>query len=255
MKTLKKTSTDIRWKAFITSVGKYQKVIAIYFSKQVQDYIDYIENNPQMFSWIKEVTLEKFKKISDEDMDGMIDDIIEFTMEAFIQWQNFTEKDIQKDITTWVSFDIDNTDAKDWAKVNAGLLIRWINETTQEEIANLIEKAIEEGLSMFEVSQRIKDKFQQYTEYRASLIANMEISTAFAEGKKIQLEKYQNYFNTTWYKRNQDQWDSAVRSDHADNTEEWWIPADQLFKATQTLHEPHSFNCRCVVSYRLTKPE
>jgi hypothetical protein len=83
----------------------------------------------------------------------------------------------------------------------------------------------------------------------------METATAFAEGKRVQFKKYQDYFNVEGWKRNIDQGDGSVRNEHAENTAEGWIPANQLFKATQTQREPHSFGCRCTTDDRLTKPE
>lgn len=251
MKNLKKTTTaDLRWKEYIKVFAKAIWVFAKYFDKQVQDYIDYIENNPQMFSSIQEL-----KKMTTEDLNNSIDDIIKVLVEWHIAWQKFAEKDIQKEITVWISFDITDENALEWANDNVWKLISWINETTQEEIMLLITNAIQDWKTIKETSALIKEKFTQYSEYRASLIATMEISNSFAEWRSTQFNKYEKYFWSEWFKRSQTQWDDKVRLEHVANQEEGRIPANQLFKATWTLHEPHWFNCRCVVAYRLTKPE
>jgi hypothetical protein len=48
MKPIKKT-TDQRGQKFLDIRDKLKPVIVEYFSLQVQDYIDYIDNNPQLF--------------------------------------------------------------------------------------------------------------------------------------------------------------------------------------------------------------
>lgn len=47
---------------------------------------------------------------------------------------------------------------------------------------------------MSTIKQEIYDKFLQYTEYRANLIAVMEMGNAFEQGKKAQFERYQSHF-------------------------------------------------------------
>lgn len=250
MKKLKKSiSSDIRGKEYIKILANAVNVFAKYFDKQVQDYIDYIEQNPQMF-----ITVQKMKKMSNEDLNIMEDEIVLNLSLAFLSWNEFQDLETQKELTVWVSFDLDNKYAIDWWKENTGKLIKWINETTQEEIQKVISDALENGKTSKETIQLIKDKFLQYSQYRASLIANMEVSNAFAQWRKIQFWKYQKYFSSEWWKRSQTQWDDTVRATHVANQAEWRIPANQEFKATQTLCEPHWFNCRCVVAYRLTKP-
>jgi hypothetical protein len=106
-------------------------------------------------------------------------------------------------------------------------------------MAELIVKAIDQGLTAKETTAKIYEKFGQYNEYRAALIANMEVSTAFAVGKDAQFQKYEQEFDVKGWKRNVDQGDGSVREDHAANSDEGWIPRDQLFAATQTMYEPH----------------
>lgn len=254
MKKLVKTKvTDIRGKEFIQSVWTLKDVIARYFKIQVKDYVDYVRNNPQMFVTVQEFK-KSFKKVSDENYNEIVTEIVDVTVWAHIQGQNFTEQSVQKEIDIGLTFNINNDRAKEWAANNAWLLIRGIDQTTQEEISNIISDSIDKALSLDETAKIIDEKFAQYSEYRASLIANMEIATAFAEGKDSQFSHYQKYFQIEGYKSNYDQGDGNVRPEHRENTLEGWIPYNQKFAATDTLREPHDFNCRCVTRNRLTKP-
>ena len=264
MKKINK-SWDLRGKEFTSTVAAFKKVATKYFELQIQDYLSYIDWNPQLFIGVSEnseneihqveVLLDKMKKISAEELETIVEEFVNVHVTWYVAGQNFSEKKAQSEIPVWVSFDIDNSEAISWAKVHAWEMIRYIDETTQKEISKIISDSIENWNSVDLLKTKIYTKFWKYNETRAALIAQQEISIAFAQGKRIQYEKYSNYFNTVWWKRNMDQWDSAVRDSHEENTLEGWIPADQAFKATQTQDEPHWFYCRCYVDRRLTNPD
>ena len=250
-----KTSSEIRGKEFTKAIWEFQKVTIKYFNLQIQDFLDYIDGNPQLFFEVIDFSkIQKFNKISNEDLDEVLNDFISIHVTWYITGQKFTDKSIKSDIIIWVNFDIDNTEAIEWAKVHAWEMIKYIDESTQEQISGIITKSIENWDSIETLKNKIYTKFWKYNETRSALIAQQEISIAFAQWKKRQFQKYSDYYNTVGYKRNIDQGDSAVRWTHADNTAEWWIAADQEFKATGTQEDPHDFNCRCVVEYRLTDP-
>ena len=133
--------------------------------------------------------------------------------------------------------------------------MKQVNDTTKDEVRTLFSKAWEENWSVSDISSAIEEKFTQFSKYRASLIATMEVANAYEVGKKDQFALYQNYYHFDGFKRSQTQHDSGVRYTHALNEIEGWIPEKQLFSGTETDHAPHGFNCRCVTLRSLLPPE
>nr|DAU58309.1 MAG TPA: hypothetical protein [Caudoviricetes sp.] len=76
---------------------------------------------------------------------------------------------------------MNNQTAKDWAAQHAGELITGVNETTKKEISALLNKAINNGLSKKELADQLQTSFA-FSRYRANMIANNEIGTAYIQG-------------------------------------------------------------------------
>lgn len=82
---------------------------------------------------------------------------------------------------------------------------------------------------MQDIVTRITEKFSQYSEYRANLIAVMETGMAYEQGKKQQYQEYANKFGVTGYKKSFTQGDSRVRPTHQENAAAGWIRATEMF--------------------------
>lgn len=232
---------EIRGKEYTKLFIKFSELWAWYFNKQVDEYLLYVENNPQLFVEMrKAATGDEFMKKNIEQLANI-----------YMLGMTVQEKTIQDDIAVGLSFDIKNEDAIAWAETRVGELIKWVDETTQKEIQSIIESAFTNGKSMNEIKDEIFAKFIQYSEYRASLIAVMETGNAYQQGKKAQFWRYQEKFGVVGFKRSKTQGDSNVRPTHIQNQLAWWIPANQNFPWTWTDDAPHGFNCRCNVTYSI----
>lgn len=161
-------------------------------------------------------------------------------------------KDLSIDLQTAIS--ITDEFALDYAVTRGGELISQVTETTRKQVGALVEKALKEGRSKKYLANEIYKKFDQYNEVRSALIAQQEIALAYGSSKSEQFQDFAGRFNQQGRKRSQSQNDAKVRPEHYDAQLEGRIPANQPFNSTGTMHEPHGYNCRCVVAYRLFKP-
>lgn len=210
-----------------------------FFKNQAQEYI----NN-----------LEQIKKTQ-----SSLDDLEKLFAKVFSLWMKEWEEETALDLLRiWVKpleLDLlDNSFEVQYAKENAWKLIKWINETTQKEMAKLISDWIEKSLPINEIGKSIKEKFSSYSLYRSTLIANQEVSMAYEQGKKRNFEAMSKNMGVTWFKRSVTQHDDWVRETHKINEKDWWITANKVFSWTWTDTAPHWIWCRCYVTRSLTNP-
>ena len=224
-----------RWQKFFKSHAKFAKLWSDYFINQTEKFI----KNHYTKQQIKKET-HHFEK-----------DLIDVLFFVYSLWSELINKQINWQIMFWISFDIDNTLALEYAKTRAWELILKSDKTTQKEVSKIINAGLERNLPAKEISKIIRRRFKKYSYYRASLISTMELSNAYEYGKLKQFEKYTNHFWVSWYKKNVDEADSNTRESHRQNTLDGWIKASELFSWTQTSHAPHWFNCRCNTLYSL----
>lgn len=165
-----------------------------------------------------------------------------------MEWQDAA---VKEQLAVGLSFDIRDEDALSWARTKVGELIKGVDATTSEEIRKIVEDALKERKTMKEVKEAIREKFLQYSAYRSSLIAVMELGNSYEQGKKAQFSRYADRFGVDGFKRSFTQGDSSVRPTHKQNADAGWIPASRLFPGTNTDTAPHGFNCRCNVQWSL----
>lgn len=189
----------------------------------------------------------------------IIKDILEG---IYINWQLFMKDQLDSQIIgptlLWfdsVTFDISTTNAKQYAELRAWDLVSGINENGKAEIKWLVDKAIHEWWTKAELTSQIQDTFDNFTKSRSELIAQQEVALAHWGGKFTQFKETCSLYWITWWKKAYTESDDKVRATHIVNADAWWIPADQEFPWTWSMHEPFGYNCRCRTVYRMFKPE
>lgn len=220
-----------------------------YFDDQIDTYLDQIESlalqktldEQALLDYIAEIEklLEKIAKVGQ----------LKVTWQVKDELQSLAVLDFE------VSLTIDDDIAKDYALNRWGELIKAINATTQKQMGELINKAMDEWRSKGYLAEQINTKFKQYNEIRSALIAHQEIALAYGNSKRLQFTQHAGEFQQVWRKRAQTQNDGQVRPEHYQNQEDWYIEADKAFSGTGDMNEPFWRNCRCTVSYRLFKPD
>lgn len=228
-----------RGKKFKLIHYKFTKAWSKYFKENLKDYIK------QRYS----------KRQIKKEESSFQKEVLDYLILVFILGQENSNEEIKIQTMFWISFDIDNSDALEYAKKRAWELIKEVDKATRENIGIIINSWIDSNLPAWEISKRIFRRFHEYSSFRASLIATMELSNAYEIWKKKQFEKYTEHFWTTWFKRNVSEWDSSARESHIQNSRDGWIESDKLFSWTNTMHAPHGFNCRCDTVYSLFKPD
>ncbi len=239
---------DIRWDKYITRFKQFRNTFRNYFKKQVEDYIKQVDNMAEFQYDIKKF---KLKKLNQEERIEAITDELE---KIVILWNTSINELALEELSPEQILAIDSKSAREFARTEAWRLIRWINETTEKLVQQIIDKWLEKQLSKKWIKEMIADRFRWFAERRATLIARQEVAMAFEKAKNDQFKKYEKEYWIEWYKRAQTQQDEKVRPSHSQNQADWWIPRNQRFSWTWDMHAPFGFNCRCVTSYRLRKP-
>lgn len=176
-------TAQTRGKAYARLFGRFVKLWNARFSRQADEWAAYLENNPQLFVGLR------------KDAEGDFETDLEKQMaEAYRLGMEWQDKSVQEQLAVGLTFDIRNEDALAWARTKVGELIKGVDATTAEEIRKLIEDALKERKTMAEVKQAIHEKFLQYSAYRSSLIAVMELGNSYEQGKKAQFQRYADQF-------------------------------------------------------------
>lgn len=150
---------------------------------------------------------------------------------------------------------LDNKDAIEYAKNHAWELIKQIDETTKNEMQDLISESLENSLNINQIAEKIKEKFDKYSTYRASLIAQQETAIAYSSASRKQNDNFTKKLWIVGWKRAVTQKDSNVRQTHLINEADGRIPKNQVYSWTGDDNSPFGFFCRCHIEYSLVNPE
>lgn len=205
-----------------------------------------------------------FKTVEGEKVTSFFDIIAGLLEKIYILWQEIG-LGIVKDETKLIeavavldfglSFEIAPNRAVTYAKAQAGELVKNVSDNIKKEISNIVAKSLQGWRTQNELATVIYNSFWQFNAVRSKLIARQETALALSWGKYNQFVESATKYNTTGRKRAITQKDGKVRPEHVANEDAGRIPADQPFPWTNTLHDPHDYNCRCVTDLRVFKPD
>lgn len=239
---LQKTESKEYSEIFVEFVELFKK----YFEKQALLYIasldnlEILEKNDSSEDFLKKLgeLLEKIYNL------WFSENFEEFSKNLQSYWYEVPENII-----------LDNKEAIEYAKNHAWELILWINQTTKNQVWEIISKWLEEKLNINEIALKIKEKFDNYSTYRASLIAQNETALAYSSASRKQNDNFTKKLWIVGRKRAVTQKDSNVRKSHFINESDWWIPKNQVYSWTWSDKAPFGFFCRCHDEYSLVNPE
>lgn len=154
-----------------------------------------------------------------------------------------------------LSFNLKNPRAVEFLRNNAALKVTNINETTRKEIARIVTKGTEEGLSYQKMAQEIKNKFAEFSEpkpqlhirNRAELVAVTETANAYETGNQIFVQDLQDR-GLRVIKAWSTVGDDRVSEGCEENENEGWINNDDVFPSGD-MHPPRFPGCRCTCLY------
>jgi len=217
----------------------------VYFKNQALDYIDSLANYPE---------LKLNKTSAEEDLQKRLKTIFSLWQEEWhinIVWDLI--KSWNTDLTGLKT--ISNEYALEYADKHSWELLLQVNDTTQKAMTQIITDGIKDSNSIDVIAWQIKDKFANYTLYRSTLIATMEVAQAYSQWEKKQYDIWGSEFWVTGFKRSITQHDESVRESHKANELAWWISRNQVYPWTWTMNAPHWFMCRCHDINSLTNPD
>ena len=247
-----------QYKLIKVIIDDFEKVKSKEFMEYFYDFIVFFDDyfQAQAIKYIESLDKYPIKKFSlNEEQLQELEKKLSF---IYLLWQQEikSKTDLELD-NVWIKVDIgiSNKYWLEYAKSRAWELISEIDETTGKELSVIIEYWIKNWNTLQEIAESIDKKFLNYSTYRSSLIAVMEVWNSYEYWARKQHDEYTEHFWVTWYKRSKTQWDSNARASHVENEKAWWILKNELFPWTNTDHAPHWFNCRCYTDYSLVDPE
>lgn len=246
---------DIRGKKFLQKQQKLKKIFQKFFENQADALIKSLENRAnlagvqvvQKSEWWDDI-LAMFEE--DAIFRLSLDEILQEIYNLGIDTE-FKERNAE----VGGSFDITNIYSKNYAETRSAELMSGVTETTRSEVRSIFADGWQNSNSLKQISEKIQEKFANFSSWRADLIAMQETSFAYEVGRSDQFAKLSRDTGITGWKRSQSQGDDTVRATHRQNELDGWIPNDEEFSGTRTMHAPHGFRCRCVVVRRLLEPQ
>lgn len=154
--------------------------------------------------------------------------------------------------------------SREWLTVNILTKINSISQTTQRAIAKVIERAINEGSSIPDISKAIRRQSQgEINRHRSVVIARTETISAMNKGRRLSM--YTS--NLLWNKKWVDSPDERTRLSHRLIAQEDYRPLDQEYwladgngsvepadcPGDPRLSPGNIINCRCCETYEVQR--
>lgn len=116
--------------------------------------------------------------------------------------------------------------SREWLSVNILTKINGIAQTTQRAIAKVIERSINEGSSIQEISREIRQQSRgEINRNRSVVIARTETISAMGKGRRLSMFTSNLLWNHKWV----DSPDDRTRMSHRAIAQEDWRPLDQPY--------------------------
>jgi len=121
----------------------------------------------------------------------------------------------------------------------------------QTQLHTIITKSLDEGWSYNKTSQVIREKFTDFSRYRAQLIATNEAAQAYEAGNRIFIDGLSD-MGVNMEKMWNNSGDEKVTDGCIQNTDDGWIPLNQEHSSGHQ-NPPRFVSCRCFETYREAK--
>jgi hypothetical protein len=151
-------------------------------------------------------------------------------------------KDLVKELSADVSFDLENPRAVAYLENHAASTVTGIDDTTRDRLRTLIAGAVEAGQAYDETARQIRDAFDGFSNDRAQTIAVTEAASGYVAGNLavaadmadagLEMEK-------SWLKE-----EDACDEICIPNADQGYIPVDEQFDSGDDGPPGHP-NCRC----------
>lgn len=233
-------------RSVIPVINKLETRLRSIFKKQGNDILDRFG---VMRSFFKEADLiKRFDSlfsigISDTSVD-MLDELEKSVREALLLGGQTSILDFGLGI----DFDLKNPLAINWLRNYGAEEIAEINETSRDRIHTVLNDAIDRGWSYSRTAQSLKELYEDFSTYRAKVIATTEVGNAYQEGN-LQAVKSAQTSGLTFEKSWLTVGDKRVSDVCKKNNSAGWIAVDAKFPSGHERPLSHP-NCRCVLQMR-----
>jgi Phage Mu protein F like protein len=152
------------------------------------------------------------------------------------------------DLSMDLSFDLANPRAVQYLQRRGAELVTKIDQTTREQLRDLLVDGVSQGQGYGTIATRIRDLFSGFSTERGTLIATYEAGSAYSEGNLIVGQDLQDgglEMEKSWLA----EMDDRTSDECAANADQGWIPLDEAFQSGDDRPLAHP-NCRCALLIR-----
>lgn len=202
--------------------------------------------------------------ITEDDWLRIWDQVTDDTYDRFIGVvQNMMQQGLSigaavqiANVATDYAFDLSNPRAVAYIEEFGALRVTQINETTRDEIHDIVTQGTREGWSYDRVARAINQRFrefrvgkpQEHIKSRGHLVAVTELGNAYEAGNQVVVQDLSDGgldMEKKWLTVGDDRVSDGCR----ENESEGWIPVEQAFLSghDRPLRFP---GCRCTALYR-----
>lgn len=183
---------------FLSSQGEAErrlkgKVRAI-FSRMQKAVIAEVKRNERALSQIEtraslpylDEVLEAFTSEFEEALSEEAERTFEDGFESFSQ--ELTSA-ISSDLH--IDFELISEEVKEWARKEGAKKISGINRETREQVQKIVSSSLEDGLSIDDMSAKLRKKFDEFKGVRSETIARTETANAYNYGKLTNAQAFE----------------------------------------------------------------
>jgi SPP1 gp7 family putative phage head morphogenesis protein len=150
-----------------------------------------------------------------------------------------------------LSFNVLEPGLLNYAKEEAEFLAKVMGETTGRLVADTVQRGLADGDTIAQLRKRLQDA-PAFNRQRAQLVARTETTRAWNGAQRRSLSEYSDSTGSRVTKAWLSSQDDRVREEHAELDGEE-VGVDEAF--SNGLMEPGEPNCRCTLTYDVTKAE
>jgi HK97 family phage portal protein len=204
------------WKSFVSKaeplIAKRKGAVVKFFKATQREVLNRFGANIKSFGIFKSRDSDDISEILNEH--GFSDIVKEYIKEIDVALHEAYTTGYAETLSGFV-FKPPSEAAAEWLKKYGADEVKNILDTTRDQLREVLTEAFEEGVSVSEVSSRIKDKFGEMENGRAETIARTETLSAVSAGQEQKAQDWQKEFpDKTLLKMWVSAQDERVRDSH-----------------------------------------
>ncbi len=234
----KKLYADVVIKLLTRKESRFKKAIGLEMKRQEKRVIEELEKAQVLKGLHEKIGADQINHILNKEKENKL--VAEFSLPFLTEFLKSSGQDALNFVGDGNEFRL-TLDIQNKLEKRAKFFADSINTTTFNVLAKSLSDGISNGEGVKELSNRVRETYDRYPEYRLELIARTEATVANNEGfidayKQSDLVQGKEWVATM---------DDRTRDEHAELNGEI-VELNQSFSNGEQY--PQDFNCRCVIA-------